>query len=66
MNKTHEASKNDQGQVPNSKELNIEHSEGTNCVLRPGKKAGKDNADIFKTIGFSILTISCDYWLQIF
>ena len=54
MNKTHEASKNDQGQVPNSKELNIEHSEGTNCVLRPGKKAGKDKADIFKTIGFSI------------
>lgn len=55
MNKTHERWKDNQNHGFNVKKLNTKHSECTNCVLRPGKKVGKDRTHVFKTSSFGTM-----------
>lgn len=64
MNKTHERWKDNQNHGLNVKELNTKHSKCINCVLRPGKKIGKDRTHVLKTSNFGTMTlrINCDYW----
>ena len=55
MNKTHERCKDNQNHGLNIKKLSTKHSECTNCVLKPGKKVGKDRTHVFKTSNFGTI-----------